>query len=181
MSTTCLRNNLNFTKALALSSTISLLSVFLLRLSLKSNINSKKLPIMFSMRKIIRISYFDISSQKMKLSLRIKSFIQATATFTLFVFLMRIRLASTKPSGFVFAIHIGLDIVFHQVHPWCLIIRRYFTQTHPLIVSWRRHFGRLLYIIYLTIVLSVHWVCLFCSQIWDMWLLSCIWLLIEII
>lgn len=117
MRTTCLRNNLNFTKALALSSTISLLSVFLLRLSLKTNINSKKLPIMFSMRKIIRIFYFDSSSQKMKLSLRINSFIQATATFILFVFLMRIRLASTKPSGLVFAIRIGLDIVFHQVHP----------------------------------------------------------------
>lgn len=173
MSTTCLRNNLNFTKALALSSTISLLSVFLLRLCL-------------ACEKSFEFFYFDSSSQKMKLSLRINSFIQATATFILFVFLMRIRLASTKPSGLVFAIRIGLDIVFHQVHPWCLIIRRNITQTHPLIVSWRRHFiclcfERLLYIIYLTIVLSFHWVCLFCSQVWDMWLLSCIWLLIEII
>lgn len=45
-------------------------------------------------------------------------------------------------------------------------------------MSWWRQFERLSCLCYLIIVLSVHWVCLFCSQIKTR---GCIWLLFEII
>lgn len=43
------------------------------------------------------------------------SFIQATATLTLVVILVRIGLVSAKPSGLVFAIHMEFGILFHQI------------------------------------------------------------------
>lgn len=74
----------------------------------------------------------------------------------------------------MFAINIGLGILFHQMIPWCWIIRQNFTQTPPpphsiCIVSWWCQFERLSCLCYLIIVLSVHWVNKLnhCHQLFD--------------
>lgn len=43
------------------------------------------------------------------------SFIQVTATLSLVMILIRIKLALAKPSGLVFAIYVGFGISFHQI------------------------------------------------------------------